>query len=59
MADLYLGLLYALDDLAVYGFCTNTNTKLLLILRITTESNAIKDQEIRTVRHIRWSCRLL
>ena len=51
LADLYLGLLYALDDMAVYGFCTNTHTKFLLILRITADSAAVKDQEIRGVRN--------
>ncbi|CAI2169204.1 16232_t:CDS:2 [Funneliformis geosporum] len=33
-ADTYLGLLYAMEDLAVYGYITNTRVKFVVVLSV-------------------------
>ncbi|KAI8810584.1 trafficking protein particle complex subunit 2-like protein-like protein [Cladochytrium replicatum] len=46
-ADLYLGLLYSMEDLAVYGYMTNTRIKFILILR--SQDVAIKDADMKVL----------
>ncbi|KAH9251242.1 hypothetical protein BASA81_010938 [Batrachochytrium salamandrivorans] len=43
--DLYLGLLYIMEDLAVFGYMTNTRIK--FVLMVASTDAAIKDQEIK------------
>eukprot|EP00842_Homolaphlyctis_polyrhiza_P000421 jgi/Hompol1/137/HPOL_003276-RA len=43
----YLGLLYAMEDLAVFGYLTNTRVKFILMVAAT--DTAIKDQEIKAL----------
>lgn len=43
--ELYYGLLYALEDMAVYGYITNTNIKFIVVLGLT--ESAIKDADLR------------
>nr|KAJ3421370.1 Trafficking protein particle complex subunit 2-like protein [Polyrhizophydium stewartii] len=45
--DLYLGLLYVMEDLAVFGYMTNTRIKFVLMVSATDA--AIKDQEIKAI----------
>ncbi|KAJ3288794.1 Trafficking protein particle complex subunit 2-like protein [Blyttiomyces sp. JEL0837] len=45
--DLYLGLLYAMADLAVYGYMTNTKVKFIVV--ITVAETSVKDIEMRNV----------
>ncbi|ORX99838.1 Sedlin, partial [Basidiobolus meristosporus CBS 931.73] len=45
--DLYLGLLYTIDDLAVYGYMTNTRIKFILVL--TLRESIIRDAEVRNI----------
>ncbi|KAI9345333.1 Sedlin, N-terminal conserved region-domain-containing protein [Obelidium mucronatum] len=45
--DLYLGLLYCLEDLAVYGFMTNTKIKFVIVISMTDSS--IKDIEMKNL----------
>ncbi|KAJ3292866.1 Trafficking protein particle complex subunit 2-like protein [Rhizoclosmatium sp. JEL0117] len=45
--DLYLGLLYCLEDLAVYGFITNTKIKFIIVISMTDSS--IKDIEMKNL----------
>ncbi|KAI8608762.1 Sedlin, partial [Chytriomyces sp. MP71] len=45
--DLYLGLLYCIEDLAVYGFVTNTKIKFITIISMTDAS--IKDIEMKNL----------
>jgi hypothetical protein len=44
---MYLGLLYALEDMAVYGYITNTKIKFIVAVGITEQS--LKDVEMRNV----------
>ena len=48
-SDPYLGLLYALEDVLVYGFRTPTNLKILLVFTTSSlkESAPLKDSELR------------
>ncbi|KAJ3211531.1 Dynein light chain Tctex-type [Clydaea vesicula] len=43
--DLYLGLLYSMDDLAVFGYMTNTRIKFLIVLPVS--DSVIKDQDMK------------
>ncbi|XJO70625.1 hypothetical protein BDV3_000272 [Batrachochytrium dendrobatidis] len=45
--DLYLGLLYIMEDLSVYGYMTNTRIK--FVLMVTVADTAIKDQDIKGI----------
>ncbi|KAI8893985.1 Sedlin [Globomyces pollinis-pini] len=45
--DLYLGLLSALEDLAVFGYMSNTGIKFVLML--TMQDATIKDQDVKIV----------
>ncbi|KAI8834594.1 hematopoietic stem/progenitor cells 176 [Chytriomyces cf. hyalinus JEL632] len=45
--DLYLGLLYCIEDLAVYGFMTNTKIKFIVV--ISMSDAAIKDIEMKNL----------
>ncbi|KAI9289489.1 Sedlin, N-terminal conserved region-domain-containing protein [Umbelopsis sp. AD052] len=47
LTDAYLGLLYAMEDLAVYGFMTNTRVKIILVIAVT--DNVIKDADIKAI----------
>jgi hypothetical protein len=42
---MYLGLLYALEDLMVYGYVTNTKIKFIVVLGIT--DTAVRDVDMR------------
>lgn len=46
-SECYLGLLYALDDVAVYGYTTPTRLK--LVIAFTTTDSLIKDSEVSLV----------
>ncbi|GES85075.1 trafficking protein particle complex subunit 2-like protein [Rhizophagus clarus] len=45
-ADTYLGLLYAMEDLDVYGYMTNTRVKFVVVLSVT---NAIRNTEMKNL----------
>ncbi|KAI8923828.1 Sedlin [Entophlyctis helioformis] len=45
--DLYLGLLYVMEDLAVFGYMTNTRVK--FVLMVGAADVIIKDQEIKSL----------
>ncbi|KAG2216867.1 hypothetical protein INT45_007872 [Circinella minor] len=45
--DLYLGLLYAMEDLAVYGYMTNTRVKFVAVVSVT--EGIIRDAEMKTI----------
>jgi hypothetical protein len=45
--ELYLGLLSSLEDMAVYGYVTDTKTKFML--QIALQDTTIKDQDVKTV----------
>lgn len=45
--DSYLGLLYIMEDLAVYGYLTNTKIKIIIILTISI--NPVKDMEMKQI----------
>ena len=45
--EMYLSLLYALEDMAVYGYQTNSKVKFLLVLGVS--DSMAKDLEIRSV----------
>ncbi|CAB5333146.1 uncharacterized protein OCT59_028091 [Rhizophagus irregularis] len=45
--DTYLGLLYALEDLAVYGYVTNTKVKFVVVLSIPDA--VIKNMDMRNL----------
>lgn len=53
--DTFLGLLYPTDDCKVYGYITNTNTKLIALVSDSTPPN-YKDESIakvlRKIHHI-------
>ena len=42
----YLGCLYVMDDISLYGYCTSSNIKFILLLQ-STENSVIKDAEIK------------
>jgi len=46
--DCYLGLLYTLEDVAVYGYITPLKVKIVLALALT--DSVVKDMDILTVR---------
>ena len=48
--DMYLGLLYVLEDLAVYGYMTNTRIK--FVLMVPSTDSIIKDQEMKSVNNM-------
>ncbi|KAI8884584.1 Sedlin [Backusella circina FSU 941] len=45
--DLYLGLLYAMEDLAVYGYITNTRVKLVVVVSVT--DGTIRDSDMKAL----------
>ncbi|CAG8692776.1 13112_t:CDS:2, partial [Ambispora leptoticha] len=45
--DAYLGLLYAMEDLAVYGYLTNTRVKFVIVLAVP--DTIIKDSDMKSV----------
>jgi hypothetical protein len=45
--DLYLGLLCCMEDIACYGYCTNT--KLKFIIMLTLQDKSIADSKIRAL----------
>ncbi|KAI9299601.1 Sedlin, partial [Cunninghamella echinulata] len=45
--DLYLGLLYAMEDLAVYGYMTNTKVKFIVVVSVT--DGTIRDTDMKTI----------
>ena len=47
LTDCYLGLLYALEDVAVYGYITPLKLKIILALGLT--DTVIKDAEVNMV----------
>jgi hypothetical protein len=47
-SDLYLGLLYPTDTYQVFGYVTNTKTKLIVI----TDDADVKDLDVKSVRRL-------
>ncbi|RIA83791.1 Sedlin [Glomus cerebriforme] len=45
-ADTYLGLLYAMEDLDVYGYVTNTRVKFVVVLSVT---NPVKNTVMKNL----------
>ncbi|TPX58984.1 hypothetical protein PhCBS80983_g02767 [Powellomyces hirtus] len=45
--DQYLGLLYAMEELAVFGYITNTRVKFIIVTSL--QDVAIKDQEMKNL----------
>ncbi|ORZ02356.1 Sedlin [Syncephalastrum racemosum] len=45
--ELYLGLLYAMEDLAVYGFMTNTRVKFVVVVSVT--DGIIRDADMKAI----------
>lgn len=45
--DLYLGLLAVVEDLAVFGYCSNTSVKFLLF--VTAEDKIVKDTQVKHI----------
>ncbi|KAI9321534.1 Sedlin [Dichotomocladium elegans] len=45
--DSYLGLLYAMEDLAVYGYITNTRVKFVVVVSVT--DGLIRDAEMKAI----------
>ncbi|KNC98983.1 uncharacterized protein SPPG_09330 [Spizellomyces punctatus DAOM BR117] len=45
--DQYLGLLYAMEDLAVFGYITNTRIKFILVISLADV--IIKDQDMKNL----------
>ncbi|KAI8065118.1 trafficking protein particle complex subunit 2-like protein [Gongronella butleri] len=45
--DQYLGLLYAMEDLAVYGYQTNTKVKFVVIVSVT--DGVIRDTDMKMI----------
>ncbi|KAI8080178.1 Sedlin [Gilbertella persicaria] len=45
--DSYLGLLYAMEDLAVYGYVTNTRVKLVVVVSVT--DGTIRDADMKAL----------
>ncbi|KAK4703056.1 trafficking protein particle complex subunit 2, partial [Phenoliferia sp. Uapishka_3] len=48
--EAYLGLLYAMEDYAVYGYQTNTRVKFVLVLALADA--VVRDIDVRTVRRL-------
>lgn len=48
-SDLYLGLLSSLEDLAVYGYVTDTKIKFILLLAL--KDQPIKDADVKNVKN--------
>ena len=46
--ECYLGLLYAMEDVAVYGYITTLKTK--IVLAIALSDSVVMDSDIITVR---------
>lgn len=46
-SELYLGLLYALEDMAVYGYMTNSRVKFIVVLGMTEQP--VRDTDVRVV----------
>ncbi|CAG8724469.1 14912_t:CDS:2, partial [Acaulospora morrowiae] len=46
-ADTYLGLLYAMEDLAVYGYLTNTRVKFVVVLSVPDA--VIKNSDMKNI----------
>ncbi|ODQ55331.1 Sedlin [Saitoella complicata NRRL Y-17804] len=46
--DAYLGLLYSIEDLSVYGYTTNTGVKFVLTV-VVGEEEVVRDVEIKGV----------
>ncbi|OZJ02566.1 hypothetical protein BZG36_04339 [Bifiguratus adelaidae] len=46
-ADLYLGLLYSMEDLAVYGYMTNTRVKFVVV--ITVPDGLVRDSDMKMI----------
>jgi hypothetical protein len=42
----YLGCLYTMDDMTIYGYCTSSKIKFILLLQ-SNENSLIKDAEIK------------
>jgi len=55
--DCYLGLLYTLEDVAVYGYITPLKVKIVLALALT--DSVVKDMDILTVRTTSHSSKLM
>ena len=47
--ELYLGLLYAMEDLAVFGYVTNTSIKFVIMAKASAVDTVIKDQDIKSI----------
>ncbi|KAI8328425.1 Sedlin [Chlamydoabsidia padenii] len=45
--ELYLGLLYAMEDLAVYGYMTNTKAKFVVVVSVT--DGVIRDADMKAI----------
>ncbi|ORZ11135.1 Sedlin [Absidia repens] len=45
--ELYLGLLYAMEDLAVYGYMTNTKVKFVVVVSVT--DGVIRDADMKAI----------
>ncbi|KAI9020126.1 Sedlin [Phycomyces nitens] len=45
--DLYIGLLYAMEDLAVYGYITNTRVKCVVVVSVT--DCVIRDADMKLI----------
>ena len=45
--DPYLGLLYTVEDLAIYGYMTNTRIKFIVVVSVA--ENIVKDTDMRSV----------
>jgi hypothetical protein len=46
--DMYLGVLFSMEDLSVYGYMTNTKIKFIIVL--TVPDVIIKDLDMKNVR---------
>ncbi|KAJ3020837.1 hypothetical protein HKX48_000137 [Thoreauomyces humboldtii] len=47
-ADQYLGLLYAMEELAVFGYITNTRVKFIIVTSLVSDVS-IKDQDMKNM----------
>ncbi|TPX35887.1 hypothetical protein SmJEL517_g01806 [Synchytrium microbalum] len=47
LTDLYLGLLYSMEDYSVYGYVTNTRVKFLIVIQLA--DFAVKDVELKNI----------
>jgi hypothetical protein len=48
--DMYLGVLFSMEDLSVYGYMTNTKIKFITVL--TVHDVIIKDLDMKNVRNL-------